>query len=162
MSQGSPRSSPSRPFTVHQFAHVQSPRNAALIGNGMNAGFGSVQDRYKSMQSHCSSQTSSYFKERAAAIAHSTVRERSGASGNTPRAVAGYSQNGAPMRGVTAFPFEKQQAAYVEDFAAVVASQLIHPYQSITENNADSTQYNIITGSACELSPHTLAATAPQ
>ena len=146
--QSSPRSTASgRPITVHRFAH--SPRNAVLM---QSAGFGSVQDRYKTL-SISSSQSSKYFKERGAAIARSTTRERSGASGNTPAAVVGYSREGAPMRGVTAFPFEKQQAAYVEEFVPVVANTLVHPYNAITENNADSTEFNIITGSACTKPP---------
>lgn len=39
--------------------------------------------------------------------------------------------------------------AYIENFAPIVASTLVHPYNAITESNADSIAFNIITGSAC-------------
>jgi len=56
--------------------------------------------------------------------------------------------NGAVMRGVTSYPFDPSQSAYVEEFAPIVAASLVHPYNAITETNADSMPHNIITGSA--------------
>lgn len=52
------------------------------------------------------------------------------------------------MRGVTAYPYDKQMSVYVSDFGPVVAQRLSHPYQALTERNADSIQFNIFTGSA--------------
>jgi hypothetical protein len=60
----------------------------------------------------------------------------------------GASFQGTPMRGVTAYPFDKQMSVYVSDFSPVVAQRLSHPYQSLTERNADSIDFNIFTGSA--------------
>jgi len=118
--------------------------------------FGSPRDRYQTLASSIASSKaaspSKYFKDRGEHLARSTAREKCGASGNSPAVLAGYSQNGAPMRGVTSFPFEKQQNAYVEEFAPIVANQLVHPFNAITENNADSTAHSIITGSAYSVS----------
>ena len=131
---------------------MQDPRNKHL--SQLAQAFGSPRDRYR-IVSHSMTSTalgsaspSKYFKVRGEVIARSTTRERSGASGNCPVTVMGYSRDGTPMRGVSAFPFEKQQNAYVEDFAPIVANQLVHPFNAITENNAASTAHNIITGSA--------------
>jgi hypothetical protein len=86
-----------------------------------------------------------------------TAREKGGCSGNLSPSIADYGalKSGAPMRGVTAYPFDKQQGMYIDQFAPIVASQLVHPYNALTENNADSIAHNIITGSACAPSPLT-------
>ena len=55
---------------------------------------------------------------------------------------------GTPLRGVTAFPFDRQQSTYIQECAPLVAARLSHPYQSLTERNSDSTAFNLITGSA--------------
>jgi len=103
------------------------------------------------------SPSSSYLRSRGAMTASpltmrgGTSRERGGASGNqlvSPALQRKISSNGTPMRGVMSFPFDKQQTAYIEEFAPSIASQLVHPFNAITENNADSTSFNIITGSA--------------
>lgn len=137
----SPRAS--RPFTTPSHALGGTRELAASLAESQ-PGFGLPRQRYQQISARSTS-PSRYFKARGDLIARS-ARERSGASGNSP--IAGYSQCGAPMRGVTSYPFEKQQNAYVEQFAPIVANQLVHPYQAITENNADSIPHNIITGSA--------------
>ena len=134
----------SRPFSTTGFVSMHSPRNTHL-----NASFGSTNGRYsQSMASMVSMQSSSYLKSRGEQITHSTCRERAGALGNTPASLVGYSSEGTPMRGVSSFPFEKQQCAYIDDFTASTADRLAHPFSPITEVNADSSAHNIMTGSA--------------
>jgi len=99
------------------------------------------------------SPSSRYLRSRGAmtAMRGGTSRERGGAAGNelvSPALSRKISSDGTPLRGVTAFPFDKQQTAYIDDFAPSIAFHLVHPYNAITENNADSTSFNIITGSA--------------
>ena len=148
----SPRSS--RPFTSHSGLVSNKPMHASH--SHLAQAFGSPRDRYKAMSvsitSSSATSPSKYFKARSEAIMRSSNRERSGAAGSTPETIMGYNKGGTPMRGVTAFPFEKQHQAYVDQFAPIVASQLVHPFNAITECNAASTAHNIITGSAYKLS----------
>lgn len=66
----------------------------------------------------------------------------------------GVDRTGTPMRGVRSYPYGAQQTAYVSDYAPQVAAHLVHPYQAITETNANSVSFNIISGSACERRAH--------
>jgi len=153
-----------RPFT-------QS--SASLNGGPMNhprltTAFGSTRERYPGHMAHSGaitarsstalsmSSSSTYLRSRglqhgSPLSARSSQRERGGAAGNhlmTPALQRRIAPGGTPMQGVTSFPFNKQQSAYIEEFAPSVAMSLVHPFQAITENNADSTSFNIITGSA--------------
>lgn len=133
-----------RPFTTAGFVSMHSPRNTHL-----NSSFGSTTNRYsQSVANMVNMQSSTYLKSRGEQMARSTCRERAGALGNTPSSIVGYSSEGTLMRGVTSFPFEKQQCAYIDDFTASTADRLGHPFSPITEINADSSAHNIMTGSA--------------
>ena len=136
----------------------------------LTTAFGATRERYPGYMAHSGaitarsstalsmSSSSTYLRSRglqhgSPLSARSSQRERGGAAGNqimTPALQRRIAPGGTPMQGVTSFPFNKQQSAYIEEFAPSVAMSLVHPFQAITENNADSTSFNIITGSACE------------
>ena len=76
------------------------------------------------------------------------LRERSGAAGKDIVSPSQSLRDGAPMRGVSSFPYDPQQSQYIDDFAPIVASRIAHPYQGITLTNADWISFNVITGTA--------------
>lgn len=154
-----------RPYT--SAASLRSPSTSHMPR--FHESFGSTNGRYmnpsmsrkslsqgtQSSGSFMSSPSSSYLRSRGAMTATpmrgGTSRERGGAAGNqlvSPSLSRKLAPEGTPLRGVTAFPFDKQQTAYIDDFAPSIAYHLVHPFNAITENNADSTSFNIITGSA--------------
>ena len=54
---------------------------------------------------------------------------------------------GPPMEGVTSYPYTRSQAEYLEDFQALVANTIDHPYMATTAFNRNSSPHDLLYGS---------------
>lgn len=55
--------------------------------------------------------------------------------------------SGPPMSGVTTYPYSRAQQLYLEDFRALVAGSIDHPFMSTTGFNVGSVPHDLLSGS---------------
>ena len=76
------------------------------------------------------------------------LRERSGAAGKDIVSPSQSLRDGAPMRGVSSFPYDPQQSQYIDDFARSSPPASPTLTRASPSTNADSISFNVITGTA--------------
>jgi len=57
-------------------------------------------------------------------------------------------ETGPPMTGVTTYPYARFQTPYLDDFRAVIANTVTHPFMATTSNNAASSPHDLLSGTA--------------
>uniref|UniRef100_A0A6T7Y7R2 Uncharacterized protein n=1 Tax=Prymnesium polylepis TaxID=72548 RepID=A0A6T7Y7R2_9EUKA len=57
-------------------------------------------------------------------------------------------ETGPPMTGVTTYPYARFQTPYLNDFRAVIANTVTHPFMATTAFNAASSPHDLLSGTA--------------
>lgn len=66
----------------------------------------------------------------------------------TPIQAAIDGETGPPMTGVTTYPYARFQTPYINDFRAVIANTVTHPFMATTAFNAASSPHDLLSGTA--------------
>jgi len=78
--------------------------------------------------------------------AYGTIRSAKPGKSEIQKIIDGVT--GPPMTGVATYPFSANERHYKEDFRALVASQVTHPFMAITSFNVPSVPHHLLRGSA--------------